>query len=47
MAAAKKFLQTDKNKLSCILHSQKPRQLVLAAEERRYAAQESLANADR
>ena len=27
-----KALQTDKDKLSCLLHSQKPRQLAFAAE---------------
>jgi hypothetical protein len=27
-----KALQTDKGKLSCLLHSQKPRQLAFAAE---------------
>jgi len=27
-----KTLQTDKGKLSCLLHSQKPRQLAFAAE---------------
>jgi hypothetical protein len=32
--------QTDKVKLSCLLHSQKPRQLAFAAELGRYAAQQ-------
>ena len=31
-----KALQTDKGKLSCLLHSQKPRQLAFAAELGRY-----------
>ena len=30
--APNKALQTDKGKLSCLLHSQKPRQLAFAAE---------------
>jgi len=29
---ADKALRTDKDKLSCLLHSQKPRQLAFAAE---------------
>jgi hypothetical protein len=33
-----KALQTDKGQLSCLLHSQKPRQLAFAAELGRYAA---------
>jgi hypothetical protein len=33
-----KALQTDKDKLSRLLHSQKPRQLAFAAELGRYAA---------
>ena len=33
-----KALQTDKDKLSCLLHSQKPRQLTFAAELGRQAA---------
>jgi hypothetical protein len=33
-----KALQTDKDKLSCLFHSQKPRQLAFAAELGRYAA---------
>jgi hypothetical protein len=33
-------LQTDKGKLSCLLHSQKPRQLAFAAELGRWAAEE-------
>jgi hypothetical protein len=33
-----KALQTDKGKLSCLLHSQKPRQLTFAAELGRWAA---------
>jgi hypothetical protein len=33
-----KALQTDKDKLSRLLHSQEPRQLALAAELGRYAA---------
>jgi hypothetical protein len=31
-AAPNKALQTDKDKLSCLLHSQKPRQLAFAVE---------------
>jgi hypothetical protein len=31
-----KALQADKGKLSCLLHSQKPRQLAFAAELGRY-----------
>jgi hypothetical protein len=34
-----KFLQSDKNMLSCLLLAQKPRQHVFAAEERRYVLQ--------
>jgi len=30
--APNKALQTDKGKLSCLLHAQKPRQLAFAAE---------------
>lgn len=37
-----KALQTDKVKLSCLLHSQKPRQLAFAAELGRWGAMESL-----
>jgi hypothetical protein len=33
-----KALQKDKGNLSCLLHSQKPRQLVFAAELGRWAA---------
>jgi hypothetical protein len=36
-----KALQTDKGNLSCLLHSQKPRQLAFAAELGRYMASSS------
>jgi len=36
--APNKALQTDKVKLSCHLHSQKPRQLAFAAELGRYTS---------
>src|SRR5690606_22626893 len=37
-AAPNKALQTDKGKLSCLLHAQKPRQLAFAAELNRYTS---------
>jgi hypothetical protein len=39
-----KALQTDKGNLSCLLHSQKARQLAFAAELGRYASQEPYAS---
>jgi hypothetical protein len=35
-----KALQSDKVNLSCLLHSQKPRQLAFAAELGRYASRD-------
>jgi hypothetical protein len=37
LALPNNWLQTDKGTLSCLLQSQKPRQLAFAAERQRYA----------
>ena len=41
LASPNNFLQTDKNILSCLLLSQKSRQYIFAAEEKRYVFQAS------